>query len=196
MFKSFVKTVMAYCYPVLARISGHCSWSTKTFGSYISPFWHVNIGTNTIVAPRAILRAGMKTNIKIGKFCYVHPYAMLLCYNGNIELGDFVSINSFCVLYGHGELIIGNNVRIAAGTIIAPVNHVFSDPNKPIRQQGIITKGIIIKDDVWIGANSTILDGVTIGRGSVIGAGSVVTTTIEPYSIAVGVPCKVVKKRE
>ena len=73
---------------------------------------------------------------------------------------------------------------------------MFSDPEMLIHEQGMIGLGIKIEDDVWIGAGAIILDGVTIGRGSVIGAGAVVTKNIPPYSVAVGVPARVIKKRE
>jgi len=75
------------------------------------------------------------------------------------------------------------------------MNHIYKDPKTPIRLQEIRAIGIIIEDDVWLGVGSTVLDGVTIGKGSVIGAGAVVTKDIPPYSIAVGVPAKVIKKR-
>lgn len=91
---------------------------------------------------------------------------------------------------------IGDNVRIAAQVVIIPMNHIYEDPDTPIWKQGIRAKGIKIEDDVWIGAGAKILDGVTIGKGSVIGAGAVVTDDIPPYSVAVGVPARVIKKRE
>ncbi|MCK7515996.1 MAG: acyltransferase [Desulfobacterales bacterium] len=72
---------------------------------------------------------------------------------------------------GDGGLTIGNNVRIAAHTVIIPANHVFDDVNIPIRKQGLSKKGIVIEDDVWIGSGVKILDGVVIGKGCVIGAG-------------------------
>ena len=78
---------------------------------------------------------------------------------------------------------------------IVAVDHVYDDPQRPIREQGITAQGIVIEDDVWLGAGATVVDGVTIGRGSVIGAGAVVTTDMPPYSIAVGIPAKVVKDR-
>jgi acetyltransferase-like isoleucine patch superfamily enzyme len=74
-------------------------------------------------------------------------------------------------------------------------NHVFDDPNRLIRQQPLTCKGITIEDDCWIGTGVRILDGVTIGQGSVIGAGAVVNKDIPPYSVAVGVPAKVISKR-
>ncbi|MNG32136.1 Virginiamycin A acetyltransferase [compost metagenome] len=74
-------------------------------------------------------------------------------------------------------------------------NHVFSDKTKPIKEQGIYRQGITIEDDCWIGSNVTILDGVTIGTGSVVAAGAVVTKDVPPYSVVGGVPAKIIKER-
>jgi acetyltransferase-like isoleucine patch superfamily enzyme len=99
------------------------------------------------------------------------------------------------MIYGTGGLKIGNDVRIATHVVITPAGHVFDKKDIPIRLQGVEMKGIVIEDDVWIGANATILDGVIIGRGCVIGAGSVVTKSLPEYSVAVGVPARVIYKR-
>ncbi|GGG07680.1 hypothetical protein GCM10010913_31840 [Paenibacillus aceti] len=117
-------------------------------------------------------------------------------YGGSIEIGENCSINSFCHINGNGGLKIGNNVRIATNCTLIPANHIFSDPNIPITFQGETREGITIEDDVWLGAGVKVLDGVVIGRGSVIGAGSVVNKSIPPFSIAVGIPAKVIKKRK
>ena len=87
-------------------------------------------------------------------------------------------------------------MRIAANTIIIPANHGFKNIDIKICDQSMTKKGIVIKDNIWIGAGVTILDGVTIGEGSIVGAGSVVTKDIPSYSIAAGVPSKVIKKRK
>lgn len=116
---------------------------------------------------------------------------------GNIEIGEDSIINSGCVLYsGHG-IRIGANVLIAANCTLAPVNHAYSDPTKLIRSQGFSPSkgGISIEDDVWIGANCVILDGAFIPKGCVIGAGSLVSKSLEPYSIYVGNPLKKVGTR-
>jgi acetyltransferase-like isoleucine patch superfamily enzyme len=120
---------------------------------------------------------------------------MLITYGGDIDIGVNCSVNPYCVLYGLGGLKIGDNVRIAAHTVIVPANHTFDDPSIPICRQPETKKGIIIEDDVWIGAGCRILDGVRIGRGSVIGAGSVVTKSIPEMSVAVGVPARVIRRR-
>lgn len=84
---------------------------------------------------------------------------------------------------------------IASHSSLYANNHIFSDPNIPFKEQGVTTKGIVIEDDCCLGTGVRVLDGVTIGKGSVIGAGSVVTKDIAPYSVAVGVPARVIKKR-
>jgi acetyltransferase-like isoleucine patch superfamily enzyme len=86
--------------------------------------------------------------------------------------------------------MIGPNVVIISGT------HNFKDVTIPIRKQGSVKKRVIIEDNVWLAANVNVMPGVRIGEGSVIGAGAVVTKDIPPYSIAVGVPARIIKSRE
>ena len=93
-----------------------------------------------------------------------------------------------------GPVKIGNNVNLAQNIIISGLNHNYSDPDKTITSQGVNTSEVIIEDDVWIGANSVILAGITIGKHSVIGAGSVVIRDVPPYSIVVGNPGKIIKQ--
>ena len=119
----------------------------------------------------------------------------ILSYKGQIEIGNNCSLSQYSILFGLGGLKIGNGVRIGPHTVVIPSNHNFDRIDIPIFKQGETMLGIIIEDDVWIGANCTICDGVVIGEGSVIGAGSVVTRNIPPFSVAVGSPAKVIKKR-
>ena len=135
-------------------------------------------------------------NIRIGEGTKVMPGARLIPQQGRIVIGRNCTIQYGCLLYGVGQLEIGDDVRMAAYTVVTPMNHVFSDPNVPIRLQGETAKGVRIGNDVWIGAGVKIVDGVSIGDGCVIGAGSVVTKDLAPFSVAVGVPARVVRKRE
>ena len=91
--------------------------------------------------------------------------------------------------------MIGENVRIAAHTVIIPENHNVDRLDTPIRFQGRSSKGVTIGSDVWIGAGVKILDGAVIGDGCVIGANSVVIGEIPPFCVAVGVPAKVIRSR-
>ena len=92
-------------------------------------------------------------------------------------------------------MIIGNDVLIAAHTVIVSSNHQFHNKSKRINSLPDVLMPVAINDDVWIGSNCSILGGVTIGKGAVIGAGSIVTRDIPEYAIAMGSPAKVIKYR-
>lgn len=134
-------------------------------------------------------------SIRIGKNTVISDWVYILPYGGFIEIGENCSINAFCHINGNGGLKIGNNVRIAANSVIIPSNHRFDNPSIPIIDQGEIKKGIFIEDDVWIGAGTIILDGVMIGKGSVVGAGSVVTKSVPPMTVVAGVPATTIRQR-
>lgn len=133
--------------------------------------------------------------INIGKNTVIYSGAMIQTYGGDIRIGENCTVNPYVILYGHGGLNIGNGVRIAAHCVIIPANHTFDSIDKFIYEQGVTGKGITIEDDVWIGANVTILDGVVIKKGTIVAAGAVVTKSTESFSIIGGVPAKLIKKR-
>ncbi len=112
-----------------------------------------------------------------------------------IKIEEETFIGPYVCIAGPGNIKIGKGCLIAAHSGLFANNHNFTDPLQYIARQGITRKGIVIEDDCWLGHNVTVVDGVTIGKGCVIGAGSVVTKDIPPYSIAVGTPAKVVKSR-
>ena len=99
------------------------------------------------------------------------------------------------MVYGQGGLIIGNGVRIATQSTILPSNHIFNRKDVMIFEQGLSKQGIVIEDDVWIGAGVKVLDGVIIKKGCVIGANAVVNKSTEEYGIYVGVPAHLIRKR-
>lgn len=97
--------------------------------------------------------------------------------------------------YIRGPLEIGNDVMMGPGVLILTVNHCFDNISIPIREQGSVVSGVKIEDDVWIGARVIILPGVTIGKGSIIGAGSVVTKDIPECCVSAGNPARVIRLR-
>ncbi|WP_277881716.1 MULTISPECIES: acyltransferase [Cyanophyceae] len=121
--------------------------------------------------------------------------ADLKALGGCIEIGERTYIGPYFCAAGPGDIKIGKNCMIASHSSMYANNHIFSDRDVPIAHQGVICKGILIEDDCWLGTGVRVLDGVTIGRGSVIGAGAVVTKDIPPFSVAVGVPAKVMAQR-
>ena len=157
---------------------------------------NIQIGKNVFLHGEALLSSRPPGKIEVGEGCYIHAQARLNAQGGFIRLGRNVSINPFSILYGHGGLIIGDNVMIASHCTIIPANHRFEDSSQLIGQQGESRKGIHIADDVWIGSHVTILDGVTIGSGAVIAAGAVVNSDVPPYALMGGVPGRILKIRQ
>lgn len=115
--------------------------------------------------------------------------------NCQISIGNATYIGPYTTMGGPGNITIGENCMIASHGAICANNHVFEDPYTPIEQQGVIRRGIVIENDCWLGAGVKVLDGVRIGKGSVVGAGAVVTKSLPAYSIAVGVPARCVRNR-
>ena len=135
------------------------------------------------------------SNIKIGINTEIKDYVIIQSFT-SVKIGEYCQINPFTVIYG-GEIYIGNNVMIAPHCMISSGNHDFKQLDKPMIYAGILTKGpVVIEDDVWIGANSTITDGVKIGQGAVIAANSCVTKDVEAFSIYGGVPAKKIGQRK
>jgi galactoside O-acetyltransferase len=117
---------------------------------------------------------------------------------GNLRIGPNTYIQSGCVLKAFvGNIVIGANCMIADHCAFAPYQHGFADTRRPMREQPLTSQGdIVIEDDVWLGLNVCVMDGVTIGTGAVVGAGAVVAKDIPPYAIAGGVPARVIRFRE
>jgi len=114
---------------------------------------------------------------------------------GRIQIGNGVHIGEGSVIYSGVGINIGDNVIVGPQNIIVDLDHRFENIDFPINQQGMNGKKISIEEDVWIASHCVIIKGVTIGKGSVIAAGSVVNKSIPPCSVAAGVPAKVIKKR-
>lgn len=156
---------------------------------------NVSIGKGTTVEPRVVIRTLAGGSIKIGTNCWISEGAQIITWGGDIIIGDNCSINPGVIIYGQGGTIIGNGVRIAAHTVIIPSNHIYADPGKYIYTQGLSKQGIMIEDDVWLGAGVKVLDGVLIAKGCVIGANAVVTKNTNPFGVYVGVPARRIKNR-
>lgn len=128
----------------------------------------------------------------LGSYSVVESFCTLNNAVGDVHIGSHTRIGMGNTIIGPVQ--IGNHVNLAQNIVVSGLNHNFEDVEKTISEQGVSTATITIKDDVWIGANTVILAGITIGKHTIIGAGSVVKSDIPPYSVAVGNPARVVKK--
>ena len=137
--------------------------------------------------------------IEIGDGSIVMHGAILHVYNfrdlkqSGIKIGRDSLIGEYSVIRGQGGVSIGDRVYTSPFTQIISVNHVFDDPGRPFVEQGITAEGIIIEDDVWLGAGAIITDGVRVGKGAVVAAGAVVTKDVPPHTVVGGVPAKPIK---
>jgi acetyltransferase-like isoleucine patch superfamily enzyme len=157
----------------------------------------IKIAKSTKIDPLASLDVSHDTSsryvIEIDENTHIKAYARLGARGGFIRIGKRCSINPFCMIYGYGGVTIGDDVRIAAHTSIIAFNHQYDDVGS-ISSQGNSKKGIVIEDNVWIGAGVRILDGVTIGERCVVGAGSVVTRSVESGSVIAGNPARIIRR--
>lgn len=138
--------------------------------------------------------------IWIGENSIVMHGAILHVYNfrdipqAGIKIGRDCLVGEYSVIRGQGGVEIGDRVYTSPFTQIIAVNHVFDDPQRPFVDQGITAQGIVIEDDVWLGAGAVVTDGVRVSRGAVVAAGAVVTRDVPPHTVVGGVPARVIKE--
>ena len=180
----------------------------KSFGSFFwgIPFTQlgqgVNLELNGIFEAKKGLRVGRNVSIivekgasiSIGSNVYIGEGSYIKCYGGDLIIGNDVSINAHAFINACGGVSIGNDTRIAAKFVCIASNHIFSDPDLPIRKQGISKDGIKIGSNVWLGANVKVLDGITVPNNSIIAAGAVVNKPLDEEGLYAGVPAKFKKK--
>jgi acetyltransferase-like isoleucine patch superfamily enzyme len=145
-----------------------------------------SLGERVFVSPTAMVEPDELT---LGANSYIAAHAYV---TGALTAGSSCTINAYAVV--RGSVRLGNGVRIGAHTSILGFNHSI-EPDRPVFQQPISSKGITVGDDVWIGSNAVIVDGLTIGAHAVIGAGSVVTKDVPDWAIVAGNPARIIRDR-
>jgi acetyltransferase-like isoleucine patch superfamily enzyme len=160
---------------------------------------HIHVGKSVFIGDNVEINALCKQGVRIGDHVSIHRNTIIECtgvirnLGEGIIIGNNVGIAQNCFIQVRGNVIIGNDVIIAPGVSIFSENHIYSDPDRPIREQGEVRIGVIIEDGAWIGSGVTILDGVKIGRNSVLASGSLVNKDVPEYTIVAGVPARIVK---
>jgi acetyltransferase-like isoleucine patch superfamily enzyme len=152
----------------------------------------VTLGQHCFIAPEAQLFAEPGRDIRMGDQCMIAAGVFL---HGPIDMGDEVAINHGASLDGgRSGIKIGSRTRIANNVTIYAFNHGMS-PDEAIYRQKVSSNGIVIGEDVWIGAQAGIVDGVTIGSQAVVGMGSIVTKDVPPFAIVAGNPARIIGDR-
>jgi acetyltransferase-like isoleucine patch superfamily enzyme len=202
--------------PVLGRLAVHLAgaWAGPykerrilaqlTSRSYISPCAQIrcpglHLGRSCFIDDRVTIFSHIDGGeVRLGDRVHLYRDTIIeVGAGGSVIIGDDTHIQAACNLKGFlGNLTIGRNVQVAPHCGFSPYEHNIEDRGAPIQRQGIRSAGhIVLDDDVWLGLGVAVLEGVHIGKGAVVGAGSVVTKDVPEYAVAVGVPARVIRLR-
>jgi acetyltransferase-like isoleucine patch superfamily enzyme len=152
----------------------------------------VELADDCFVAPEARIFAEPNRPVRIASGASVAADAFV---HGPVELGEGASVNVRATLDGGREgIVVGARTRIATGATLFAFDHGM-DPGSPIAQQRVRSRGITLGEDVWIGANAGVTDGVTIGDHAVVAMGAVVTRDVPPWTVVAGVPARPIGDR-
>ncbi|HUU38450.1 MAG TPA: DapH/DapD/GlmU-related protein [Candidatus Desulfaltia sp.] len=161
--------------------------------------YKIALGANCVIDDNVLLDAKGEKNdgLRLGDNVYIGRNTILSCKEGSIAVGDYTNISANCSLLSETEINLGRYCFLAGHCyLVAGGNHGFDDVSRPIMFQPSISKGgIRLGDDVWLGAGVIVLDGATIGQGTVVGAGAVVTGLLPEFAVAVGSPARVIRDR-
>jgi acetyltransferase-like isoleucine patch superfamily enzyme len=182
----------------LARSKGYLfigSHVSLRYSKLISVGQGVTIDDYVVIDALSKNGVNIDDNVSIGRGTIIQCTGVLKNLGEGIKIGRNTGISPNAFFGAQGGIIIGENVIMGPGVSFHSENHIYEDIHIPIRLQGEIRKGIVVEDNCWIGAKCTILDGVRIGKGSIIAAGSVVTRDVLEESVVGGIPAKLIKKR-
>jgi galactoside O-acetyltransferase len=160
---------------------------------HLSPQCFIDDYVTIYAHPQATGEVHLAENVHLYRWSIIE----LGAGNGNLSIDANTYLQAGCTLNPFiNSITIGKNCMIATRCVLMPYQHGHTDPQRPMREQNLTSRGdIVIEDDVWLGAQVCVMDGVTIGQGAIIGAGAVVTKDVPPHSLAVGVPARVSRAR-
>jgi acetyltransferase-like isoleucine patch superfamily enzyme len=158
---------------------------------FLNPIIHKR-GKGTLIRKHTRIDVFPWNKFSTGKSCTIEDFVTINNGVGNVNIGNNTRIGMGNTIIG--PVSIGNDVIFAQNIVLSGLNHGYQNIHVPIKDQPVTASEIIIEDEVWIGANATVVAGTTIGKHSVIAAGSVVTKSIPAYSVAVGNPARVIKQ--
>jgi len=183
-------------YRLILRMDGWSAIENRVRLRYAN---NITLGNGVYLDQNTYLHA-CPGGIYIGENSIVMHGAVLHVYNfrglpqSGITVGRDCLIGEYNVIRGQGGVQIGDRVYTSPFTQIISVDHVFDDPTRPFIEQGITAQGIVIEDDVWLGAGAIVTDGVCVGKGAVVAAGAVVTKDVPPHTVVGGIPARIIRQ--
>lgn len=158
---------------------------------FVNPFKHKK-GKGSLIRRRTRIDVLPFNTFILGRYSTIEDFATVNNGMGAVIIGDNTRIGIGNVVIG--PVRIGDNVILAQNIVLSGLNHGYTDPDVPISLQPCSVAEIVVEDDCWIGANSVITAGVTIGRHSVVAGGSVVTKNVPPYTVVAGNPARPIRQ--
>ena len=159
---------------------------------------HPNVVTNGMVyMDRGVeirCRRGL-ASLELGREVWIGRGSAIRCHEGSLRIGDHVVFGGHDTVNCYLDVNIGDDCLFADDVYVGDFDHRYDDPGRAIQSQGIVTSPVRLEADVWVGTKAVILRGTTIGRGSVVGASSVVRGRFDDGSVIVGNPARVAKRR-
>ena len=160
---------------------------------FVNPFLH-HRGKHTLIRRRTRMDLMPFNSFHLGDDSTIEDFCTVNNGVGGVKIGDRTRIGLGSVLIGPVE--VGNDVRLAQNVVMSGLNHGYEDISKPISQQPVSTKPILVRDETWIGANVFIAAGVTVGKHCVVAAGSIVTRDVPDFTVVAGNPARIIKQYE
>lgn len=158
---------------------------------FVNPFYQ-HRGKNSLIRRWTRMDLLPINHFHLGDDSTIEDFTVINNGVGDIYIGNRTRVGIGCTMIG--PVTIGNDVGIAQGVVLSGLNHNYEDVTIPISKQGVSTAPIIIEDEVWLGANCVILGGFTVGKHSIVAAGSVITKNVPPYSLAFGNPARILRQ--
>lgn len=157
----------------------------------------ISIGDNVVIDDACCLDAKGSDNkgITVGKGVFIGRNTILSCKNGDIVIDDAANIGFNCEIFSASRVRVGKSVLMAAYTYLVGGDHLYDRTDIPVLEQGRTARGIAVDDNVWLGTHVVVTDGSHVGRDAIVGAGAVVVGEIPDFSIAAGIPAKVMRDR-
>lgn len=171
------------------------------FARYIARRWLTVAGHRwrtdgmLFLGPHLQLQIGRSGVIRFGRFAWIGSGTKIRCHEGCVEIGAKTVLGQECTISAYQRVAIGEQCVVADRAMFIDFDHVVTNPELPIRRQGIYKRDVVVGANVWIGYGAQILRGVTIGDNAIIGAGSVVTRDIPANAVAAGSPARVLRMR-
>jgi acetyltransferase-like isoleucine patch superfamily enzyme len=158
--------------------------------------WRWQTSGMLFLGRRLELQIGRRGEIRFGRFVWIGDGTKIRCHEGVVEIGEKTVLGQECTISAYQRVRIGEQCVIADRAMFIDFDHGVVDVERPIRQQGIYKRDVIVGSNVWIGYNACLLRGVRVGDNAIIGSNSVVTKDVPANAVVGGVPAKVIRMRE